>query len=193
MAFIVQFIANLFAPIVLVATAMALILAIAYALTFTSLRPRVSLLVGFFKRRGLLSGFVIALGATSGSLFYSEVLGYTPCLLCWYQRILMYPLVALFATAIITKARDAHRYVLALSIPGFLLAGYHYLVQIFDITTNCTAPGGRELIEEAGQCTMRYVFDYGFISIPFMAAVAFALITFVSLFALSRDATRRHR
>jgi disulfide bond formation protein DsbB len=193
MTFIETFVANLIPPVVIVGMGFAVVSLVLLILTFTTLHGRVSAIHAFVKDRGLFFGGIVALTATAGSLFYSEVLGYTPCLLCWYQRILMYPIVALFAVALIAKARDVYKYVLALSIPGFVLATYHYFVQIFDITTNCVAPGGRELIEEAGQCTMRYVFDFGFLSIPFMAAVAFLLITLISLLALRRDVSRRDR
>ena len=65
---------------------------------------------GFIQGGALWFALGIALIATIGSLFYSEILGFTPCLYCWYQRILMYPLVFIFATALVFKARDVAIY-----------------------------------------------------------------------------------
>lgn len=192
MTFITTFIQNLFPPVTLVGIAGIIALAIVLVLTFV--KPgKASPVHGFVKDHALMLGGTVALSATLGSLFYSEILGYTPCTLCWYQRILMYPQVLLFGVAMLSHARDVFKYTIALSLVGFSIAVYHYIVQIFNITTNCVAPGGRELIEEAGQCTTRFVFDYGFLSIPFMAAVAFALILLISLLALRKDVSRRDR
>src|SRR5687768_4615142 len=66
--------------------------------------------------------------ATCGSLFFSEVLGWRPCVLCWYQRILMYPLAILLAIAIIRRDRGLHVYVLPFSIAGIGVSLYHYLL-----------------------------------------------------------------
>ncbi|MHB8893193.1 MAG: disulfide bond formation protein B, partial [Candidatus Limnocylindrales bacterium] len=71
-----------------------------------------------------------ALVATSGSLFLSEVLGYPPCVLCWYQRIAMYPLVAIIAVAILRRDARLHLYVLPLSLVGLAIALYHNLLYI---------------------------------------------------------------
>ena len=191
MAFAETFVANLIPQIVLVGMAVALALLVLFILTFTAARTSIASIHDFVKPYGLLVGFVVALTATAGSLFYSQVLGYTPCPLCWYQRILMYPLVILFGVAIVLRARDVYKYALSLAVPGFFLAVYHYIVQVYQLTTACIAPGGREV--EAAQCSMRFIFDFGFMSIPFMAAVAFLVITLAALLALRKDVSRRDR
>ena len=71
-----------------------------------------------------------ALVATSGSLFLSEVLGYPPCTLCWYQRIAMYPLVIVLAVGILRQDRDIHLYVIPLSVIGLAIAVYHNLLYV---------------------------------------------------------------
>ena len=185
------FVSNIIPQVVVVAMVIAVLLLVVFALTFTPLRSRVAPVHSFVKQNGLLIAFGTALTATLGSLFYSEVMGFTPCPLCWYQRILMYPLVIILGIALVAKARDVYKYVLGLSVTGFFLAVYHYLVQVYQLTTNCVAPSGQEVA--AAECTMRYIFTYGFISIPFMAAVAFLVITLVSLLALRKDVSRRRR
>ena len=170
--------------VVLLGMAIAFALLVLFILTFTRAYPSIAPLHGFIRSYGVVLAGFVALSATLGSLFYSEVLGFFPCPLCWYQRVLMYPLVLLFAIAAFLGKRDVYKYALSLAVPGFVVAVYHYIVQIYQITTACVAPGGRELVEEAGQCTMRFVFDFGFLSIPFMAAVAFFMIILISLLAL---------
>lgn len=134
------------------------------------------------EENSLLLIWVITLLATGGSLFYSEVLGYVPCELCWVQRILMYPLVIIYGVAIIRK--DA-----AIALPGLILSGigicvstYHYMIQ--------KLPALQEVGGACGNvpCNMQYVNYAGFITIPFMAGSAFLLIIIlhIMLFVLKR-------
>lgn len=108
--------------------------------------------------------------ALLGSLFYSEIMGYVPCELCWFQRILMYPLVIIYGVAAFKKD-------ISIALPGLILSGvgmcvsvYHYLVQKLPA------------LEEAGSscglvpCNAEYVNYFGFITIPFMAGIAFIVI-----------------
>ena len=116
--------------------------------------------------------FAPALAAMLGSLYYSEIAGYIPCTLCWYQRILMYPLVLIILVGIIKRDDYLPDYVLPLSILGILVSGYHYLIQlgVFSHPAAC----------EAGiPCDMRWVNYLGFISIPLMALTAFIMITII--------------
>jgi disulfide bond formation protein DsbB len=113
---------------------------------------------------------VAAWVATCGSLFFSEVLGWRPCVLCWYQRILMYPLAILLAIGIIRRDRGLHTYVLPFSIAGIGVSLYHYLL----IKTDwLPAPACAVGIP----CTVDYLNWFGFINIPFLALTAFLIIT----------------
>jgi hypothetical protein len=108
--------------------------------------------------------------ASTGSLYYSEGFGLVPCVLCWYQRIAMYPLVLVLGVGLLTRDGRVWRYGLPLSVVGLLIAAYHVLIQFqpsLDAGT-CSA---------AAPCTARYVAVYGFISIPVMAGSGFLLIT----------------
>lgn len=126
--------------------------------------------VQFFAKNGLLLALIISLFALFGSLFYSEIAGYAPCELCWYQRIFMYPLVVILGIALIKKDYNITRYVIPLTIIGSLISFYHYAVQRWNASSFCSIDGVA--------CMSRVSFHYGYISIPIMALTAFVLIAF---------------
>lgn len=111
---------------------------------------------------------VIAVAATSSSLYYSEVVGFLPCEFCWFQRIMMYPLAALLVTALVTRSRLDARYIVVLATIGLGLSIYHYQLQLFPEQARvCSGPVS---------CSGRYVDEFGFVTIPFMAGCAFLSI-----------------
>lgn len=119
----------------------------------------------------LLLSFIISVVATLGSLFYSEILGYSPCKLCWYQRILMYPQVLFFGIALFKKDRSILNYVLPLSVIGFFVAGFHYFLQMSkNISFSC------EVVGYSAACSEKFLLHLGYITIPMMAFTAFALL-----------------
>lgn len=81
------------------------------------------------RENGLHLSWFVALTATLGSLYFSEILHYIPCKLCWYQRILMYPLVIILGIAAVRKERHMYIYALPMSIWGAGISLYHYLMQ----------------------------------------------------------------
>ena len=127
--------------------------------------------LNFFAKRALAFSLAVALIATLGSLFYSEIAGYEPCQLCWWQRILMYPQVILLGMAWLKKDKDIVLYSIALSSLGALIAGYNYLLQIgLAPFIGCAAVG------YSINCSQRFVMQFGYITIPMMALTAFLLI-----------------
>lgn len=114
--------------------------------------------------------WIQALIATGGSLFYSEIMGYVPCELCWFQRIFMYPLVIIYGAALLKKNKDLAFSGIILSGIGLCISIYHYALQKLS------------LLESAGgfcgdvPCTLQYVNYFGFITIPFLAGTAFIVI-----------------
>jgi len=131
----------------------------------------------FLNKNTLLFAFVIALIATLGSLFYSEIAGYIPCKLCWYQRIFMYPLPILLGIALFKKDNKISSYAIPLSIIGGIISIYHYSTQILNNSAICSA--------ESATCASKIFFSYGYITIPIMALTAFALIIFLTYDALN--------
>lgn len=125
-----------------------------------------------------------ALVATTGSLFLSEVIGLTPCILCWYQRILMYPLVVILAVGILLRDRAVRLYVLPLSLAGLAVATYHNLLYYGLV------PEGLTQCALGVSCTERQLELFGFVTIPLMSLTAFTVITIAMLLYRSEDSTR---
>lgn len=115
--------------------------------------------------------FVVALLSTVASLFFSEFLNITPCILCWYQRIFMYPLVIISAVNIMKKHNDLPFYILPLSVIGFLVAVYHNLL-VWRVVPETLAP-----CRVGVSCVTQHFTLFGFFTIPFGSMLAFALIT----------------
>lgn len=115
-------------------------------------------------------GLGIALMSMALSLFYSEIVGFPPCKLCIVQRFLMYPQALLFGIAFLNPKKIFVLAPIFLSIVGFFVAVFHYLVEfgIFSSSSICGASGP--------SCAERYVFEFGYISIPMMAGTGFLLI-----------------
>lgn len=128
----------------------------------------------FFDKNAVLFSFFVALIATLGSLFYSEIAGFEPCKLCWFQRIFMYPQVILLGIALWKKERALTIYnSIVLSIIGAVIAGYHYLLQIgVAPELPCSAVG------YSAACSQRFVLQFDYITIPIMTFTAFLLIAF---------------
>lgn len=124
--------------------------------------PRISL---------LYAAWVIALAGMAGSLFFSEVMLYPPCVLCWYQRIALYPIVVIAGIGIATRDFAAVKYALPLALIGLLIAVYHNLLYygfIPESITPCT---------EGVPCNAKQVELLGFVTIPLMALAGFVGIT----------------
>ncbi len=119
----------------------------------------------------LLVAWLMALVGLVGSLFFSEVMLYPPCVLCWYQRIALYPLVLIIGIGIATGDRRVTRYALPLALAGLAIAVYHNLLYygfIPESITPCT---------EGVPCNAVQIELLGFITIPLMALGGFLGIT----------------
>lgn len=119
-------------------------------------------------------GFAVALVATAGSLYLSEVAHFPPCQLCWYQRIAMYPLVVVLGVAVLRRDPGGWRYALPLALLGLPVSAYHVLVERFpQLETNACDP--------ANPCSLIWVERFGYLTIPAMAACGFALVATLGL------------
>ena len=115
----------------------------------------------------------VALVATVGSLYFSLGMGLIPCDLCWYQRILMYPLVPFLAVGIL-RGDSLRAYVLPLSIGGFFIAAYHNYIQMTPASGGVCTSGVPCEIPSALFFTDIYTRG---VTIPQMSLVAFGIIT----------------
>lgn len=125
--------------------------------------------------------WIIALVAMVGSLFFSEVMQLPPCVLCWYQRIAMYPLVLIIGIGIISRDASMKSYALPLTLIGLAISIYHNLLYygiIPESITPCT---------QGISCTSRQIEWLGFITIPLMALTAFISIALCLLFYKSKE------
>jgi disulfide bond formation protein DsbB len=126
-----------------------------------------------------------AIIATCGSLFFSQVLLWPPCELCWYQRILMYPLTVILLVGILKRDPALHWYGLPLAISGIGVSTYHYL----EVLRLISPPP----CSSAVPCSFDYLSSFltgplSFIKIPFLALVAFIIISvMLGNFALAGD------
>ncbi len=134
---------------------------------------------------GLYLAWLVAITATAGSLYFSEVRLFAPCALCWYQRILMYPLVILLGIASYRQDRSIVHYALPLSVLGGGVSLFHYLEQ--------KVPGFStpSICRMGVPCNQEYINWLGFITIPFLALVAFTLISVV-LIGVARSRRGTH-
>lgn len=124
--------------------------------------------------------WIIALVATAGSLFFSEVMQLPPCVLCWYQRIAMYPLVIIIGVGIITRDSSFKNYALPLALIGLAISIYHNLLYYGLIPESITP------CAEGVSCTSRQIEWLGFITIPLLALTAFVGLALCLLFYKSK-------
>jgi len=135
----------------------------------------------YLKEKYLLFAFVISLAAMLGSLYYSEILGYNPCKLCWLQRIFIYPQTFLFGVALIIKDRKIAIYSIVLSFFGGLIASFHYWLQISNtLSFSC------DVIGNSSSCTEKFFLQFGYITIPVMALTVFILLIILGFYSFER-------
>jgi disulfide bond formation protein DsbB len=130
--------------------------------------------------KSLLFSWFAAVIATLGSLYFSEILHFIPCTLCWYQRIFMYPLAIILGVAFYRNDRGIYRYSLPLSIIGMVISGYHILLQKVPYLQQF------EMCKTGVPCSKDYLNLLGFLTIPMMAFTAFTIIT-ICLAILARS------
>ena len=106
----------------------------------------------WLNRNSMYIALVAAWIAMCGSLYFSEVKGYIPCTLCWYQRILMYPLTVIIAIGLLRRDWHLPYYILPLSIFGMCVSTYHYLLEKTDIFAGASClPARRVLYDTVDQ------------------------------------------
>lgn len=119
----------------------------------------------FIRKNTLTLGFLVSLTAFLLSLFYSEVVGYPPCELCWIQRIFIYPQLLLFGLGLYKKDKSIVDYSIVSAVLGAITSIYHIYVEA----------GGTKGLECADptsggiSCAVRYIYEFGYITMPSMA------------------------
>jgi len=118
----------------------------------------------------LFAAWLVAAVATAGSLFFSLVLELPPCVLCWYQRICLFPLIVVLARGLFPLDRGVVRYALPLAGIGWLVAGYHNLVYAGVV------PESLQPCAQGVSCSERNLELFGFVSIPLLSLAAFTAL-----------------
>lgn len=131
-------------------------------------------------RLALPAAASFAVTAMLGSLYYSEVAGYVPCQLCWYQRIAMYSMAIILLIAAVRRDEGIAIYGLSLSVLGFCISMYHYYAQLFPRGDTCGPDAS---------CSVQWVDVFGFVSIPLMAGAGFFGIVASMLYLLKARST----
>jgi disulfide bond formation protein DsbB len=130
---------------------------------------------------GLPLAALVAVVAMAGSLYLSEGAHLVPCKLCWYQRCAMYPLAVILVVAVVRRDWSVRPYALVLGTIGPVISTYHYLIERFpslEVGASC---------DPTNPCTVTLVWKFHFVSIPFMALSAFALVSTLLLVARPPD------
>ena len=121
----------------------------------------------------LFLAWLIACVSTLGSLFFSNVMEFAPCVLCWYQRICLFPLVIILAGGLFPLDHGVVKYALPLTALGWLLAAYHCLLYTELI------PASMEPCAKGVSCTEEYLELFGFLSIPLLSLISFTTLLFI--------------
>jgi disulfide bond formation protein DsbB len=125
--------------------------------------------------------WIIATIAMCGSLFFSEVMEFPPCVLCWYQRIAMYPLVIIFLVGSFQSVKSAFAFSWPFVSIGWLIALYHNLLH-YEIIPESASP-----CLEGVSCSTVYINWFGFITIPILSFVSFSLIFALLMLLKKKD------
>ena len=124
--------------------------------------------------------WLLATTGTLGSLFFSEIMGLKPCVLCWYQRIFMYPLVVIFLVGLFPLDRSVFRYAFPVALIGLGFAIYHYLLYSGYIPENL------QPCSKDASCAEINLELFGFITIPMMSIFSYAAIIVLLLIFRNR-------
>jgi len=128
--------------------------------------------------------WILATVATLGSLFFSEIMGLKPCVLCWYQRIFMYPLVVILLVGMFPLDKGVVRYALPLAVIGWLFAVYHYLLYSGYI------PESLQPCDQDASCAEINLELFGFITIPMLSILSYTAI--IALLVMIRNRTNQN-
>lgn len=121
----------------------------------------------------------IVLASIFGSLFFSEVMKFTPCNLCWYQRLCVYPMAFIIITGLYLKSKDTVLFLLPFSVAGLSISVYHNLIyyKLVTVIVPCS---------ESAPCTQQQLNWLGFITIPLLSLVTFFVLFGLNIITLSQ-------
>lgn len=128
----------------------------------------------------IFSSWILATISTLGSLFFSEIMEFPPCVLCWYQRIAMYPLVIIFLVGSFEPPRYVIRFSIPLILSGLLISIYHNLLY-YEIIPESASP-----CVQGVSCSTVFIEWLGFITIPFLSFASFSILLILQIYLYRR-------
>ncbi len=135
-----------------------------------------------FDKLYLMFVFVFSLFSAAMTLFYSEYLGIIPCALCWFERVFMYGLVVISATALYTRSeveyKSVVKYIKSFAVLGAIIALYHHVLQITALSKDSHLP----CPVSGGECSKMIIFEYGHITFPLLAFIVFSFFITLPFF-----------
>ncbi len=132
---------------------------------FFFLKSKENLILSFFRKYTFIFGFLVALGAVLLSLFYSEIVCFPPCELCWIQRIFLYHHLILFVMELYKRERSIVDFSIVFAILGSLVSVYHiYVESTGGNGVFCGDPSSGGV-----SCAVRYIYEFGYVTMPLMA------------------------
>ena len=148
-------------------------------------RTRTNGFLLFLKKFGFYIGFLVALGAVGLSLFYSNVIGYAVCELCYLQRVFLYPQLILFGMELYKRDRTMVDFSMALAFFGTIVSLFHLYIENGGSSSLSCATGGQAAVS----CAARYVYEFGYVTIPVMSLTAsvFIIMLLVNYKYMSRQ------
>ncbi len=183
-------IGTIFTKVLAVSTLLGNIFTVFFVFAHFGMKDTFRTVSEFIGKHALRLGFLLAFAATFGSITYSQVVGYPACILCWMQRIFMYPEVALFGLALWRNDRKVLPYTLMLAVIGGVIALYNWakdmLALYTDISLACPVVPGLPT------CDRIYVDEFGYITIAMLSLNAFVLIAIICYTALRLDKKQQH-
>lgn len=131
----------------------------------------------------LLAQFIISLASIFGSLFFSEIMKFPPCNLCWYQRIFIYPIALIVLSGLFLGSKDTNKFVTPFIALGLIFSAYHNLVyyKIIQVIVPCT---------ESAPCTAQQLNYLGFITIPLLSLSAFVALIILNIITLKIESKK---
>lgn len=133
----------------------------------------------FLRRHAVVFAFFLVLSGVLLSLYYSDIVKYVPCKLCWYQRIILFPQLLFIGIAMLKKDKSIFAYLLPLNVLGASVSAYHYSIQVLpNALPSCSVEGI--------SCSASPFFVFGYITIPMMVLTTFLILIILCLAARDR-------
>jgi disulfide bond formation protein DsbB len=131
----------------------------------------------------LLAQFIISLASIFGSLFFSEVMKFPPCNLCWYQRLFIYPIALIILSGLYLKSKDTNKFVTPFAFMGLMFSAYHNLIyyKIIQVIVPCT---------DSAPCTAQQLNYLGFITIPLLSLLAFVALIILNIVTIQIESKK---